>query len=467
MQDPALLARSLNRLGNWYANVERPRDARQYHQEALFIFEGLNDRRGMAETLDLLGSACYMSDDLCVGTTYTRRAVKLFQELGNRQGLASALAMLALDGLSGEAEMALRIAHEIGWRSGEAFALIRLGFCLGEQGEYARAFELLQAGLELAQAIEHQQGVTAAHFYLGELYRDLLWFSAAEQHLRQAVTLAQATGTSLWIHIVSARLAALHLLQNQAARAEAVLSATFGDSYAGHEGGTPGQSTGQRQAWCVRAELALATGRPELALRRTGELLASEVSRANPGERSTLHAMLVRSEALAALKRPAEAEAALQAVVEAAREKKAQPLRWRVALALGKLYHAQGRHAEAEEAFASARATVERLAAGVADPAIREHFLLRTADMFPAARQIAPRRAGKREWSGLTEREREVALLIAQGKSNREVAAALVVSERTVTTHVANILAKLGFSSRTQVASWVVEKQLRTTPPPQ
>jgi DNA-binding NarL/FixJ family response regulator len=165
-----------------------------------------------------------------------------------------------------------------------------------------------------------------------------------------------------------------------------------------------------------------------------------------------------------ALKRPAEAEAVLQAAAEAARAKNAHALRWRVALSLGKLYHAQGRHEEAEEAFSCARATVERLAAGVPDAAIREHFLLRTVEMFPPARQISPRRAAKREWSGLTDREREVALLIAQGKSNREVAAALVVSERTVTTHVANILAKLGFSSRTQIASWVVEKQLRTVP---
>jgi len=57
--------------------------------------------------------------------------------------------------------------------------------------------------------------------------------------------------------------------------------------------------------------------------------------------------------------------------------------------------------------------------------------------------------------SPLTERELEVAELVAQGLSNRSIAARLVVSPRTVDGHVERILAKLGFTSRTQVAAWV------------
>ncbi|MFF0499906.1 ATP-binding protein [Nocardia aobensis] len=55
----------------------------------------------------------------------------------------------------------------------------------------------------------------------------------------------------------------------------------------------------------------------------------------------------------------------------------------------------------------------------------------------------------------LTEREREVAELIAEGTSNKDIAATLVISPRTVEGHVEHILAKLGFTSRVQVASWV------------
>ncbi len=57
----------------------------------------------------------------------------------------------------------------------------------------------------------------------------------------------------------------------------------------------------------------------------------------------------------------------------------------------------------------------------------------------------------------LSEREREVAALIGQGASNRVIADALVISERTVERHVANIFAKLNFGSRTQIAAFAVE----------
>jgi non-specific serine/threonine protein kinase len=62
---------------------------------------------------------------------------------------------------------------------------------------------------------------------------------------------------------------------------------------------------------------------------------------------------------------------------------------------------------------------------------------------------------------GLTAREREVAALVGQGLSNRAIADALVVSERTVETHVGHILGKLGFETRGQVAAWVAERGLR------
>ncbi|MEV7096652.1 LuxR C-terminal-related transcriptional regulator [Amycolatopsis sp. NPDC051045] len=70
----------------------------------------------------------------------------------------------------------------------------------------------------------------------------------------------------------------------------------------------------------------------------------------------------------------------------------------------------------------------------------------------PAAE--AAGRAG--EPSGLTRRQREIAELVARGMSNKEIAASLVLSGRTVEGHVENILVKLGLTSRTQVASWLV-----------
>jgi non-specific serine/threonine protein kinase len=60
----------------------------------------------------------------------------------------------------------------------------------------------------------------------------------------------------------------------------------------------------------------------------------------------------------------------------------------------------------------------------------------------------------------LTEREREVVVLVAQGLTSREIADQLVVGERTVETHIDHVRAKLGVRSRAQIAAWAVEQGL-------
>jgi DNA-binding NarL/FixJ family response regulator len=73
---------------------------------------------------------------------------------------------------------------------------------------------------------------------------------------------------------------------------------------------------------------------------------------------------------------------------------------------------------------------------------------------------IAPRNNA----AALTAREREILALVAQGKSNRDIARVLVLSERTVRTHVSNLLAKLGLASRTQAALWAVREGVAPGP---
>ena len=81
-------------------------------------------------------------------------------------------------------------------------------------------------------------------------------------------------------------------------------------------------------------------------------------------------------------------------------------------------------------------------------------FVLDKARARPAARSTT---ADNRLASILTRRELEIARLIADGLTSQQIAARLFISERTVTTHVTNMLNKLGLSSRVQLAGWVSE----------
>jgi len=73
-----------------------------------------------------------------------------------------------------------------------------------------------------------------------------------------------------------------------------------------------------------------------------------------------------------------------------------------------------------------------------------------------AARLMREVRAPEKSHAALTERETDVMKLLAQGKSNKEIAQALNIGEQTVKTHVSRILDKLGLSSRTQVVLYAI-----------
>ena len=87
---------------------------------------------------------------------------------------------------------------------------------------------------------------------------------------------------------------------------------------------------------------------------------------------------------------------------------------------------------------------------------------LAAGEVLAIKAKTAPRPAEGKGVGLLTLREREVAALIAQGKTNREIAIILVITERTADTHVQHILNKLGVGSRAQIAGWAVAHGLHS-----
>src|SRR5256714_3390297 len=467
LDDPVLHARSLNRIGNWHLNVEQPHEALRYHREALAIFQQLHDSRGIAETLDLLGMTSYLGGDLIGGTPYYQQAVALFDELGNREGLTSSLATLTMrastyhtDALIAatslaevlpDAERAAKFARAIGQRSAESYALLQLGLCLGSQGEYTHALAVCQQGLHIAEEIEHREWQTAAHVMLGGVYDALLAPRQASDHFEQALVLAQETHSLFWTGMATGYLASVSILLHDYARAEALLHTALSPD-------TAIQTMAQRMLCCASVELALAQGHPTHALEIIDQLVASAAHGAEG--QSSLRVLKLRGEALVMLQRPVEAEIAFEAAREIATTQGVRPMQWRICIALGNLYQAQGRNTEAEQAFATARTLIEELAATITDESLRDNFLQRATAMLPHSRPLSPKQAAKQAFGGLTAREREIAALIAHGKFNREIADVLVLSERTIETHVSNIMLKLNLTSRRQIASWAIERGL-------
>lgn len=94
-------------------------------------------------------------------------------------------------------------------------------------------------------------------------------------------------------------------------------------------------------------------------------------------------------------------------------------------------------------------AAIRSVAAGATllDPAVATLVQKRLSGLAAPATQAR---------SGLSEREREVLALVAQGRTNREIAEQLVISEKTARNHVSNILDKLGLSRRSEAAAYAV-----------
>jgi len=471
LPDPNLRARSLNRFGNWLVNIGRIEEGLQAHQEALEIFKKQQNPQGMAETLDLLGITVGMSGDRVKAGELLGQAISLFSNLGEPQSLASSLAMRALQSMPGSSETtycslrtradcvqdaseSLRLARQIDSPTGQAFAENALAHTLVSYGEFGAALSHAQEAQRIATEIEHQQWMIASYHCLGHIYRLLLAPVPALTTLEIGLSLAQELGSAFWIATLAANLGLAYVLKQDLPAAQITLQAVMPREKAP-------QNVAERDIAMAWGELSLAQGEPSIALQIADQLLASAPGKATDRPLQPIpHLLKLRGEALLALKRLDEALESLEAAKQGAQERNTRPVLWTIHRTLEQVKHGLHHKDQAWQERAAAWQIIEELAATIDDAALRDQFTHAALDTFPHKKPLLPREAARQMFGGLTMREREVAALIADGKTNREIANLLVVTERTSEVHVGNILRKLGFTSRAQIAVWAVEKGL-------
>ncbi len=498
LTDPTLRARSLNRLGNWLVNTGRSEEGLHTHHEALRIFEEQQDTQGMAETLDLLGITYGMRGDRVNAAEQLGQAIALFRCLGDSQSLVSSLAMRAVQSMPGASETtcsplstrdkcvqdaaeALRLARQIDWLAGQAYTENTLAHTLLSFGEFGPALAHAQEAMRIATEIEHRQWVAATSYALGNIYVLLLAPAAAIVALEAGLSMARELGSMFWMAALAANLGRAYVLKHDLLAAQATLQAVMPREQ--HP-----RAQAERQVALVWGELALAQGESDVALRMAEHLLAS-VPGSVPGQpvQPIPHLLKLKGEALLALasneasprrgtlpsrqgilhvkslQAPSHLDEAVVALEDARRgavARNERPVLWTIYRALGQAYQLLQREEQADQARTAGRQLIEELAMTIDNASLQDQFKRAALDSFPQEKPLPQREAAKQAFGGLTAREREVAALIAQGKTSREIADLLVISERTAEVHVSNILGKLGFTSRAQIAAWVVERGL-------
>ena len=320
----------------------------------------------------------------------------------------SALRAGRVDEAVARIDEAAATAHKLGndWEEGlalsiKAAGLARLGSLREAQATYEAALEVLRDN--------NGWGVAQVRYGLGGVARARGDYLAAISHYQAALSLYQEIDARPEIARCLAGIAAVALTQGDLGLARTSLTESL--------------------------QLSLATGQ-RLPVARGLEAMAALEARAGD---------------------PARAARLAGAAVEL-RAGHAPLSGARLADLLGPARKALGEpHAAALLAEGRAMTAAEAVAYAV-QPSPEGNGAARPAAPSDWAPVPRPRAAASSEVSTLTPRELEIARLIARGLSNRAIADELVISQATVARHVANMLTKLGFNSRAQVAAWMARQ---------
>jgi DNA-binding CsgD family transcriptional regulator len=446
-------------------------------QRALALLEeALEHAAGTAALEALLHWRLGYLGRLTKGMTWAQRharvAVDLADELDDdavRVGALSAHAFLRFNSGDADALEEAERAYELGVASGDRQQLQRAEYMLAHVLSWSvlteRARDLMEAHHRRWRDQDERAAATA-HWYLALVELRAGRWPQAEQHAESAYTINAQYGNLAPFHVFPLGLVAAHRGDLERARELAQQGRALADREGAHLGGLEAIEgvvenwSGDPVAaagWFAKGEAAADTagwGEPNLrwwradyaealiALGRTDEAVALLDAWESDAVRVGRHWVLaqiarVRGLLEAALGNVEQSMRALEVAV-AEHEAVQDPFgRARALLALGVVRRRARQKRSAREAIEAALAGFEMLGA---------------AGWAEKARAELGRIGGRARAEGLTAAEQRVAALVAEGRTNREVAAALFLAERTVASHLSRVYSKLDVRSRTELA---------------
>ncbi len=400
------------------ANMQTDNDrAEELAEKSRALCQELGDTRGIALSFRLLAVAAERRGKLTAARTLNEEALALFREVGDKEGAAWSLYNLAsmfidqgeFDKGRALYEESLALHRELGNKSGMAISLSALAWALFEfQGDPATIRALLEESLALSREVGDKEGIETFFFLSGQLALNQGDIATARRLSEKSLVINREIGNRKNTSESLFLLARVEARQgdNMAARAfyeQSLAIAKEGNSKIDIDLHLEGL-----------AGVVAVQGEPAWAARLYGAAEALRVDNGIP----------------------------IQPVYRAEYERSVSATRTQLGEQAFAAAWAEGRTMTPEQALA-ARGPVTMFAA----PPVGTS----TASPVPKDPTYP---------DGLTTREVEVLRLVAQGMTNEQVAVKLIISPRTVNTHLTSIFSKIGVSSRSAATRYAIEHRL-------
>ena len=440
LEDNRGCARALLLLGNRSLELDESGAATVVQlSESVALARGCDDSWCLAHALALMGRAHIQGGDLAAARDSLQEAIDVAGAATDTQGLR--IALVVAGQLAGSrrdyrtAEVMLEAGVELCRRLKDSYgmyaALDSLAQVAAARGDLTRARGLSAAGLEMARSAGSPKDKASAISFLGRLAIDDGDLVTARR------LLMEANGSARISPEIDLGLAELFLAEGQLEGAGPRLVAALSEAEAS------GQDRLVSRALYDLGNLARLQGHPVQAEARLCQALElrHEVGDAR-GVAESLEALAVLNAEASHAERAARLMGAAQALRELS--KSARP----------------GSQAPRHDA------QVEGIRAALKPDAFEAAWGEGTVMAPGAAVLYALGTRGRRRdrkasgWESLTRGERQVAFLVAEGLTNRQIAARLFVSPLTVKGHVSKALAKLGLTSRVELANHVVRREV-------